>query len=228
MRQICLLRLLALLWIISKDKKRVPQLLLQHSERGYTYYSTVRGKKQVRKLINGICVIMLIVMMILTYMTIRVGRLAQEALDSSYDYSNIKGSYTPISLLYVPKTQQKVIEVIFTNFTDETLGSGIKRDQLSVNSNGLMEYNGKVVVATATYECLKSSHGACKKIVDLPHGYIAFNYHDEFLIEYKGIEYPAIVLDSCGSCSIDKNEDHQRVDVLVKNDYKFTKNRGSD
>ena len=115
------------------------------------------------------------------------------------------------------------VDVIFTNFVGTQLGSGIDPIELSVNEQGLVTYQNKVVIATATYECLDSSYGACRNIKEVPSGYLVFNYFDELQIEYDGVKYQAIVLDSCGYCSIDKNEDYQRVDILVASDYDFTK-----
>ena len=46
------------------------------------------------------------------------------------------------------------------------------------------------------------------------------------IIVYRGQEFEAIVLDSCGSCAIDKGEEHQRVDILVENNFDHTKENG--
>ena len=130
---------------------------------------------------------------------------------------------TSILLAQQLEPTETEIDVIFTNFVGTQLGSGIDPIELSVNEQGLVTYQNKVVIATATYECLNSSYGGCKHIKEVPSGYMVFNYFDEMQIEYDGVKYQAIVLDSCGSCSIDKNEDYQRFDVLVASDYDFTK-----
>ena len=130
---------------------------------------------------------------------------------------------TSILLAQQLEPTETEIDVIFTNFVGTQLGSGIDPVELSVNEQGLVTYQNKVVIATATYECLNSSYGGCKHIEEVPSGYMVFNYFDEMQIEYDGVKYQAIVLDSCGSCSIDKNEDYQRFDVLVASDYDFTK-----
>lgn len=130
---------------------------------------------------------------------------------------------TSILLIQQLEPTETEIDVIFTNFVGTQLGSGIDPIELSVNEQGLVTYQNKVVIATATYECLNSSYGGCKHIEEVPSGYMVFNYFDEMQIEYDGVKYQAIVLDSCGDCSIDKNEDYQRFDVLVASDYDFTK-----
>ena len=158
-------------------------------------------------------------------MLIYVTHLADAELKRAYEYSETYATSSPIQLAHLIELPNER-EVIFTTFTDEVLGSGIKRHELDTNDLGLLTYNNKVVIATATYECLYSSHGACKKIQELPTDYIAHNYFDEMQIEFRGQVFEAIVLDSCGSCAIDKGEEHQRVDILVENNFDHTKENG--
>lgn len=119
-------------------------------------------------------------------------------------------------------------DVIFTVFRDKSLGTNIKRSELVLNEDGLYTYKGMVCVATATVECLNSKYGGCKNYTfdRLPDNYHYFNYYDELKILFNGKEYNAIVVDSCGSCSTDKNENHQRVDILVSDSYKNIKSYG--
>lgn len=119
-------------------------------------------------------------------------------------------------------------EVIFTVFRDKTLGTPIKRSELVLNEKGIYTYKDKVCVATATYECLNSNSGSCKlyNFSNIPNNYHYFKYYDELVIIFDGVEYDAIVVDSCGSCSTDKNENYQRVDILVSDDFKNTKSYG--
>ena len=132
--------------------------------------------------------------------------------------------------LILEETNNNLIrqEVIFTVFRDKTLGTQIKRSELVLNKNGIYTYQDKVCVATATYECLNSNLGGCKlyDFNNIPDHYHYFRYYDELVIIFDGIEYDAIVVDSCGSCSTDKNEKHQRVDILVSDDFKNTKSYG--
>lgn len=132
--------------------------------------------------------------------------------------------------LILEETNNNLIrqEVIFTVFRDKTLGTQIKRSELVLNEKGIYTYQDKVCVATATYECLNSNSGSCKlyNFDNIPNNYHYFKYYDELVIILDGVEYDAIVVDSCGSCSTDKNENHQRVDILVSDDFKNTKSYG--
>ena len=123
----------------------------------------------------------------------------------------------------------KVQEVTFTTFTDNALGSQIRRSELVLNDEGIYTYQGKIVVATATYECLKSNHGACTlyNFTNLPADYQYYRYYDEITVVYQGIEYEAIVADSCGACSTNYNsESKQRIDILVADHYQHSKTKG--
>ena len=178
-----------------------------------------------RKFIYTVSAVMAIIMVILIAMLIYVTHLADAELKRAYEYSETYATSSPIQLAHLIEIPNER-EVIFTTFTDEVLGSGIKHHELDTNDLGLLTYNNKVVIATATYECLYSTHGACKKIQELPTDYIAHNYFDEMQIEFRGQMFEAIVLDSCGSCSIDKGEEHQRVDILVEHNFDHTKENG--
>lgn len=118
--------------------------------------------------------------------------------------------------------------VIFTVFRDKTLGTQIKRSELVLNDKGIYTYLGRVCLATATYECLNSNSGACKlyNFDNLPDDYHYFRYYDELVIILDGIEYNAIVIDSCGFCASDQGEEYQRVDILVSDDFKSSKSYG--
>ena len=108
--------------------------------------------------------------------------------------------------------------VLFTVFKDENLGVGIDKATLEVNDEGMYLYQGKVVIATATHECVSSNVGACAMINGIPVDYHIFHYYDEAFIQVNDKTYLAIVLDSCGSCSVDCAEAYQRVDILVTDD----------
>lgn len=104
-------------------------------------------------------------------------------------------------------------EIIFSIFKDNVLGTGITRDRMKVNDLGWLTYNDKVIVATATSHLIKSPRYNLKK------GFHQFDYYDILYIHYDNKIYQAIVLDSCGTCTLGKdNEDYQRVDILVDND----------
>ena len=92
-------------------------------------------------------------------------------------------------------------------------GSGISTERFKVNDKGWYTYDGKIVLATATNECLNSTKGACGKYKwsDAVSHY--FNYFDELTVTIDGKQYDGIVLDSCGAC-MGANGD--RIDLFVK------------
>lgn len=113
--------------------------------------------------------------------------------------------------------------VFMTNYyVDDSTGSGtgtssgLTIHNFQTNELGWYTYKNKVVVAAATYVCLKATSGACAKYKTLPAGYSIFNLYDEITIIYNGKEYEGIVLDSCGSAFWKlPNEPHQRIDIFV-------------
>lgn len=92
-------------------------------------------------------------------------------------------------------------------------GSGICTNKFQVNDKGWYTYQGKLVIAAATNECLNAKGSdACGKYNEPVEGRHYFNYFDELQIEVDGQTYDAIVLDSCGA-SMFVNED--RIDLFV-------------
>lgn len=129
--------------------------------------------------------------------------------------------------------EEVIQDVVFTSYyvgdssgSNDTTGSGLTSEDFEVNEKGWYTYEGKVVVATATIECLSSNTGACSMYNKLPEGYHIKSYFDEMLIKVDGVEYPAIVLDSCGASFWD--EEKQRVDIYVSDEaYSVGKVDGS-
>lgn len=122
--------------------------------------------------------------------------------------------------------------VLLTNYyvgdntgSGSTTSSGLSVNDFQINDLGWYTYKGKIVVAAATYVCLRASTGACAKYKTLPEGYSIFNLYDEITIIYDEIEYDGIVLDSMGAgfWKLD-NEPYQRIDIFVtKESKKFGK-----
>lgn len=111
-------------------------------------------------------------------------------------------------------------DVRFTSFwpgdstgSGNRTASGLSAYDFEINDQGWYLYDGKVVVATATEECLESNSGACRKYSQLPEGYQLHRLLDELTLIINGQEYPAIVLDHCGASFWD--EANQRYDVFV-------------
>lgn len=97
--------------------------------------------------------------------------------------------------------------------TSSCTGSGLCEKDFDINSNGWYTYNGKLVLAAATYECLYSHSGACSNWNTKKENKIYYNYYDEIEIIIDGNIYNGIILDSCGACMHIDYE--QRLDLFV-------------
>ena len=113
-----------------------------------------------------------------------------------------------------------VQEVSFTSYwngdptgSGTTTGSGLSTSDFQINEMGWYTYDGKVVIATATWECVNSRYGACAEYTEVPEGYHIMSYGDEVKINLLGKSYNAIVADTCGASFW--QEDYQRVDIFV-------------
>ncbi len=87
--------------------------------------------------------------------------------------------------------------------TGDCTGSGLCSWDFGVNEHGWYTYNGKLVVATATTYLTKYGWS-------LANGVRTYNYYDEITLVIDGVDYPAIVLDSCGS-----SMSNGRIDLFV-------------
>lgn len=90
--------------------------------------------------------------------------------------------------------------------TGTVTGSGLGVNDFEINSNGWYTYQGKLVIATATEYLLKYGFS-------LAEGVHTYRYYDELTLNIDGIDYQAIVLDSCGSSM--KNG---RIDLFVSSE----------
>ena len=97
-------------------------------------------------------------------------------------------------------------EVMFTNYypNDKTgsthsTGSGLTTENFEINELGWYTYKGRVVVATATDKCVESNYKGCDLYNEYEEGITYYTYGDELEIEFNGVRYEAVVLDSCGS-----------------------------
>lgn len=77
--------------------------------------------------------------------------------------------------------------------TGSCTGSGLCAKDFQVNNKGWYTYQGKLVVATATPYLLKYGYG-------LASGVHTYRYYQELTLNIDGVNYRAIVLDSCGNC----------------------------
>ena len=76
--------------------------------------------------------------------------------------------------------------------SSDCTGSGLCSWDFGVNENGWYTYNGKLVVATATQYLANQGWY-------LAPGVHTYGYYDEITLVIDGVEYQAIVLDSCGN-----------------------------
>ena len=111
-----------------------------------------------------------------------------------------------------PEPIQDVYTTRMTSFwandgygTGECTGSGLCSWDFQVNENGWYTYDGKLVIATATTYLANQGW----YVADGVHLY---RYGDEVTLVIDGVEYDAIVKDSCGNCM--KTD---RVDLFVSN-----------
>ena len=82
--------------------------------------------------------------------------------------------------------------------TSNHTGSGLNTSDFQINEKGWYTYQGKLVLAAATEELLRSGYnvknGNVRQI-----GKHYFRYYDTLVIEIDGIKYEGIILDSCGA-----------------------------
>lgn len=122
------------------------------------------------------------------------------------------------------KEETKIVEEINADYrltsyytgdntgSGEWVGAGIHTSKFETNSKGWYTYKGKLVMAGATNECLRATKGACGNWNTRKEGKRYFDYYEEIKVVIDGIEYEAIILDSCGA-SMRLNEN--RLDLFV-------------
>lgn len=132
----------------------------------------------------------------------------EEIIEENYEEEEyIEPEYIPE---YVPEQLSSTYETRMTSYwandgygTGDCTGSGLCSWDFSVNEHGWYTYNGKLVVATATTYLTKYGWS-------LANGVRTYNYYDEITLVIDGVDYPAIVLDSCGS-----SMSNGRIDLFV-------------
>lgn len=111
---------------------------------------------------------------------------------------------------YVPEHLSSTYETRMTSFwaddgsgTGECTGSGLCSWDFGVDEHGWYTYNGKLVVATATTYLANQGWAVAD-------GVHLYKYYEELVLTIDGVEYDAIILDSCGS-----SMKTDRVDLFV-------------
>ena len=84
-----------------------------------------------------------------------------------------------------------------------TTGSGLSPANFEINDKGWYTYQGKLVVATATTYLANQGW-------QVGNGVHLYKYYDELTLTIDGVDYDAIILDSCGS-----SMQTDRVDLYV-------------
>ena len=97
--------------------------------------------------------------------------------------------------------------------TTSCTGSGLCENDFSVNDKGWYTYNGKLVLAGATYECLNAKRGSCGNWNEQRSDKRYYHYYDTVEIIIDGLLYEGIILDSCGACMYINGE--ERLDLFV-------------
>lgn len=77
--------------------------------------------------------------------------------------------------------------------TGSCTGTGFCEKDFQINDKGWYTYQGKLVIGAATSYLLKSGYQERS-------GIRYFKYYDEITLNINGVDYPAIILDSCGAC----------------------------
>lgn len=134
-----------------------------------------------------------------------------EEVEEVEEVEDVEEEYAePIEETYVEPVVE-ISDVYTTRMTSfypaessDCTGSGLCSWDFGINENGWYTYNGKLVVATATQYLANQGW----YLVDGVHTY---RYYDEITLVIEGIEYQAIVLDSCGS-----SMRTDRIDLFVK------------
>ena len=89
--------------------------------------------------------------------------------------------------------------------SSDCTGSGLCSWDFETNEFGWYTYQGKLIVATATMYLLNEGF-------TLYDGVHTYRYYDEITLNIDGVDYQAIVLDSCGS-----SMKTDRIDLFVSN-----------
>lgn len=121
------------------------------------------------------------------------------------------------------KSYTKTQTVLLTNYyvgdsTDSGAwtAAGLSTKDFETNELGWYTYKGFVVLATATYSCLRTFTGPCAQYKSIPNGYSIFNLYDKITVTYNGNDYAGVVVDVCGSCHrINGKEVFQRIDIFL-------------
>jgi len=112
-------------------------------------------------------------------------------------------SYEPINYSSTYETRMTSFWAADGSGTGECTGSGLCSWDFGVDEHGWYTWNGKLVVATATTYLANQGWFVAD-------GVHLYKYYEELVLTIDGVEYDAIILDSCGS-----SMKTDRVDLFV-------------
>ena len=167
------------------------------------------------------CSIYMIYVVVIFSMLFKVGEVKRIVTFNISGVNSLKSSHMVDK--YVPKVVEEpaftITKYRLTSYyhNDELksgacTGTGLCEWDFTPNEKGWLTYNGKLVIAAAT-TYLQNKFGTVE-------GRTYFKYYDEVKLTIDGVEYPGIILDTCGACYKDT-----RLDLFVK-DSKSVIDRG--
>lgn len=115
--------------------------------------------------------------------TVQNAESSQSFAENSAEDTNVLTTYETRMTSYYPNDGPG---------TGSITGSGLGPNDFEINEHGWYTYQGKLVVATAT-DYLISRFG-------LADGVRTYRYGDEITLNIDGVDYQAVVKDSCGNC----------------------------
>ena len=169
-----------------------------------------------KRVIGALVIIILALITIILGETIRIsGESVIKEVEPKYTETIIRPK------VIEPITEISLIDITLTRYypndstgSDKCTATKCTSD-FEVNDKGWFTYQGKVVMATATYACQKYCKNRAK-YGPLPSDYRIYNFYDEIQFELEGAKYTGIVLDSCGACMWNINgEKIQRYDIYT-------------
>ena len=182
------------------------------------------NKSRTLKIFRNCSIYMIYVVVVFT-MLFKIGEVKRIVTFNVSGVNSLKSSHMVDK--YVPKRieeEKKVQMPVITKYrltsyyhNDELnsgacTGTGLCTWDFTPNEKGWLTYKGKLVIAAAT-TYLQKTFGTVE-------GRTYFTYYDEVKLTIDGVEYPGIILDTCGACYKDT-----RVDLFVK-DSKSVIDRG--
>ena len=164
--------------------------------------------KNTRKLLKKelFCLVYVIAIILCLFKVGKINKITTYNISgvSSILSTNLEKEYIPPVIEQIIITEPEKHNYRLTSFyKDYCTGSGLCKNNFQLNDKGWYTYNGKLVVATATPYMIN--------VFGKKENKLYFKYWDEIRMTIDGVDYDAIVLDTCGACYRD-----ERVDLMVQ------------